>query len=97
MYFPIPGLFLQPLTRTCVSRWATQPDLGGASKTRSRRYHWKPAPLRALRCKRGPREPDWINAIAVARYTSEPLDNVNSIFERMIGGKIDGRIVMELN
>lgn len=32
-----------------------------------------------------------------AHFTTEPLDNVNSIFDRMIDGKIDGRIVMDIN
>ncbi|WP_310619596.1 alcohol dehydrogenase AdhP [Flexibacterium corallicola] len=33
---------------------------------------------------------------ATAHYTTEPLDNINDIFDRMIKGKIDGRIVMDL-
>ena len=31
-----------------------------------------------------------------AHYTTETLDDINGIFERMKGGRIDGRIVMEL-
>ncbi len=31
-----------------------------------------------------------------ARYTTEPLDNINSIFDRMMNAEIEGRIVMEL-
>ena len=30
-----------------------------------------------------------------AHYTREPLDNINSIFERLRGGAVDGRIVMQ--
>ncbi len=31
-----------------------------------------------------------------AHYTTEPLDNINNIFDRMRNGKIEGRIVMDL-
>jgi len=31
-----------------------------------------------------------------AHYTTEPLDNINDIFERMTNGQIDGRIVIEV-
>ncbi|WP_270724971.1 alcohol dehydrogenase AdhP [Shimia sp. Alg240-R146] len=31
-----------------------------------------------------------------AHYTTEPLDNVNDIFDRMVKGQINGRVVMEI-
>lgn len=31
-----------------------------------------------------------------SEYSVEPLKNINSIFERMIAGKIDGRVVLEI-
>ena len=30
-----------------------------------------------------------------AHYATEPLENINSIFDRMRAGKIEGRIVMD--
>jgi len=36
------------------------------------------------------------NGKVAARYSTEPLDNINSIFDRMRKAEIEGRIVMEL-
>ncbi|MBD0255661.1 MAG: zinc-dependent alcohol dehydrogenase, partial [Cytophagales bacterium] len=32
-----------------------------------------------------------------AHYSLDKLENVNAIFERLKAGKIDGRVVMEIN
>ncbi|MBO6803237.1 MAG: zinc-dependent alcohol dehydrogenase, partial [Thalassospira sp.] len=31
-----------------------------------------------------------------SHFTTEPMENINSIFDRMRDGKIDGRIVMSI-